>query len=109
MRIARLPDPSVVNPDPVLVTLMSGIEFLPDYCPRCNPLGHHADSRIRLASLNDPTSITWSGGSSVNCDYRCHACRYEWRRSDLWTAEEAGFDYEKRRTARPCPRQPSPR
>ena len=108
MSNARGAPPGSVDPGAVRVTVQRRIEFLPDYCPRCNPLGHYADSRIRLASLTDPTTITWSGGRRVRCDYCCHACGHEWRRSDLWTAEEAGFE-NRRRPARPCPVQPSPR
>jgi hypothetical protein len=77
------------------------IEFLPDYCPRCNPLGHHADSRIRLASLTEPTSITPRGRKRPVCEYRCDGCGHQWRRADLWTAEEAGLDPKQRKVARP--------
>ncbi|GAB1811845.1 hypothetical protein [Mycobacterium sp. MUNTM1] len=94
----------------VTAIIVSGsIEFLPDYCPHCNPFGHHADSRIRLASLTDPTSVTWPGGKRVICDYYCDDCGHEWRRADLWTAKEAGFDPKERRAGRPCWPHPSPR
>jgi hypothetical protein len=34
------------------------LQFLDDYCPRCNPAGHHADSRVRSTSLTEPTMLT---------------------------------------------------
>ncbi|MCV7223641.1 hypothetical protein [Mycolicibacterium elephantis] len=73
------------------------IEFLPDYCPRCNPLGLWADSRVRLASLTEPTSVTWRGGKYVICRYQCDGCGHQWRRADLWTAAEAGFNPKQHR------------
>ena len=68
------------------------IQFLPDYCPRCNPLGHKADSRIRLSTLTEPNAVTWRGGKRVTCEYSCAHCCHTWTRSDLWSAEQAGFD-----------------
>jgi ribosomal protein L44E len=76
----------------VVTNESDNIQFLPDYCPRCNPFGYHADSRVRLASLTEPTSVTWHGGKRVICEYRCVGCGHNWRRADLWTAQEAGFD-----------------
>lgn len=74
------------------------IEFLPDYCPRCNPLGHHADSRIRAATLTEPTSVT-PHGKRLLCEYRCAGCGHHWQRADLWTAKQAGLDPKQRRRA----------
>jgi len=74
------------------------LEYLPDYCPRCNPAGERADRLARLASLTEPTSITWDGGRRLLCRYHC-GCGYEWTRTDLWSAEQAGFDPKQRRTA----------
>ncbi len=68
------------------------IDYLPDYCPHCNPLGDQGDSRVRLASLTEPTSITWPGGRRLVCRYRCDACGHPWTRTDLWDAASAGFD-----------------
>ncbi|KZS74743.1 hypothetical protein A4G26_22940 [Mycobacterium kansasii] len=68
------------------------IDYLPDYCPRCNPLGDQADRRVRLASLTEPTSITWPGGRRLICAYRCVGCGHQWVRRDLWDAASAGFD-----------------
>ncbi|MDC8992418.1 hypothetical protein PR371_00295 [Mycobacterium marinum] len=68
------------------------IEFLPDYCPECNPAGHHAGRPVRLATLAEPTSITWPGGRRLICRYRCDHCGHQWQRSDLWDAQSAGFD-----------------
>jgi hypothetical protein len=68
-----------------------GIEFLPDYCPRCNPAGHYADSGVRLATLTEPTRLTWRGGKRMICHYQCNGCGHAWRRADLWTAGCAGF------------------
>lgn len=65
--------------------------FLDDYCPRCNPAGHYADRRVRLATLTEPTSVTWPGGRFAICKYRCTRCGHRWQRNDLWTAREAGF------------------
>lgn len=67
------------------------LDYLPDYCPRCNPAGECADRPVRLASLTEPTLITWNGGRRLLCRYRC-GCGHEWTRTDLWTAEQAGFD-----------------
>lgn len=72
-------------------------KFLPDYCPRCNPLGHCADSRVRVASLTEPTSVAWHGGRRLVCRYQCDGCGHQWRRSDLWTAAEAGFNRKQNR------------
>lgn len=68
------------------------IDYLPDYCGRCNPAGDQGDSRIRLASLTEPTSITWPGGRRLVCRYRCEGCGHQWTRSDLWSAAHAGLD-----------------
>lgn len=68
------------------------IQFLEDYCPCCNPLGHRADSRARIASLTEPDAITWHGGKRLMCEYYCDRCGHRWKRGDLWTAKEAGFD-----------------
>lgn len=73
------------------MTRSSSIEFLPDYCPRCNPLGHHADSRARLASLTEPIRVSLIARNRVVCEYRCNGCGHEWRRADLWDAQSAGF------------------
>jgi hypothetical protein len=67
------------------------LAFLDDYCPRCNPAGHLADGRTRLATLTEPTRLTWRGGKRVICDYRCGGCGHTWRRADLWTAHCAGL------------------
>lgn len=67
------------------------LDYLPDYCPRCNPAGDQADRPVRLASLSEPTSVTWNGGRRLLCRYRC-GCGHGWTRTDLWTAEQAGFD-----------------
>ncbi|OKH80879.1 hypothetical protein EB75_18900 [Mycobacterium sp. ST-F2] len=67
------------------------LQFLEDYCPRCNPLGHYADSRVRTASLTTPTSITAPGGNRLVCAYDCATCGHGWRRADLWTAQDAGL------------------
>jgi hypothetical protein len=75
------------------------IDFLPDYCPHCNPLGDQADSRVRLAALAEPTSVTWHGGRRLICEYRCDRCGHPWVRADLWTAEHAGLDPKQRRNA----------
>ena len=74
-------------------------QFLDDYCPRCNPLGYQADSRVRSATLTEPTSVTWPGGKYVTCQYQCKGCGHQWRRADLWTAENAGFDPKQRKAA----------
>lgn len=73
-------------------------QFLDDYCPRCNPAGHFADSRVRLATLTEPTSVTWPGGRYALCRYRCRR-GHRWSRADLWTAREAGFDPKHQRRA----------
>ncbi|BBZ64516.1 hypothetical protein MMON_58170 [Mycolicibacterium monacense] len=75
------------------------LDYLPDYCPRCNPAGDRADRPVRLASLTEPTSITWPGGRRLICEYQCNACSHQWVRTDLWSAEQAGFDPKQRRTA----------
>ena len=72
-------------------------QFLDDYCPRCNPLGHHADSRVRLATLTEPEAVSWRGGRRVICAYRCDGCGHPWQRSDLWDAQSAGFDPKQRK------------
>ena len=75
------------------------LQFLDDYCPCCNPLGHHADSRVRLASLTEPTSLLWRGGKNVLCRYQCGKCGHRWQRADLWTAACAGLDPKQKRRA----------
>ncbi|WP_409437225.1 hypothetical protein [Mycobacterium sp. SMC-14] len=67
------------------------LAFLDDYCAACNPLGHYADSAVRLASLTEPEALTWHGGMRVLCRYRCVRCGHRWRRSDLWDARSAGL------------------
>lgn len=73
--------------------------WLPDYCPRCNPAGHNADRCVRLATETEPDAVTWRGGKGVVCEYVCDRCGHQWRRADLWTAECAGFDPNRRRAA----------
>lgn len=73
------------------MSAQTDIEFLPDYCPICNPAGHHADRCTRLAALTEPEAVTWRGGRSLLCEYVCDRCVHQWRRADLWTAAEAGF------------------
>ncbi|BBZ59417.1 MULTISPECIES: hypothetical protein [Mycolicibacterium] len=73
--------------------------WLPDYCPRCNPAGHHADRCVRLATQTEPDAVTWRGGRGLVCDYVCDGCGHQWRRADLWTAECAGFNPKQRRAA----------
>lgn len=73
--------------------------WLPDYCPRCNPAGHHADGCVRSATLTEPDAVTWYGGKRLMCEYRCTGCGHQWRRADLWTAKEAGFDPNQRKAA----------
>ncbi|MGV7633071.1 hypothetical protein LAUMK42_04413 [Mycobacterium persicum] len=75
------------------------LQFLDDYCPRCNPAGDQADSRVRSATLTEPVRLTWPGGKYVTCDYQCHGCGHQWRRADYWTARSAGFDRKQRRRA----------
>ncbi|MFT9527254.1 hypothetical protein ACM0AU_22400 [Mycobacteroides abscessus subsp. abscessus] len=75
------------------------IDYLPDYCPQCNPLGDQADRPVRLAALTEPTSITWPGGRRLLCEYRCGTCRHPWVRTDLWTAEQAGLNPNDRSAA----------
>lgn len=71
----------------------NNFEFLPDYCGRCNPLGHHANGQARLASLTEPDAVTWHPGRRwVVCEYVCDSCGHQWLRGDLWTAYEAGFE-----------------
>jgi hypothetical protein len=72
-------------------TARAKFAFLDDYCPQCNPLGHHADRPARLAALTEPTSVTWSGGKHVVCTYQCASCGHDWQRGDLWTPEQAGL------------------
>lgn len=66
-------------------------QFLDDYCPRCNPAGHFADSRVRLAKLTEPTSVSRGGGTRAVCQYQCGGCGHRWQRADLWTAKNAGL------------------
>lgn len=67
------------------------LQFLEDYCPRCNPLGHNADSHIRAATLTEPTSVTRYGHKGALCEYQCARCGHCWQRADLWTAKQAGL------------------
>lgn len=83
---------------PTRIADRSRLAFLDDYCPRCNPLGHLADSRVRLATLTEACELTAGRGRWAVCKYRCASCGHTWQRSDLWTAREAGFD-PRRRTA----------
>lgn len=73
--------------------------WLPDYCPRCNPAGHHADRCVRSATLTEPDAVNWTGGKRLICEYHCDRCNRDWRRADLWTAECAGLDSRTRGTA----------
>ena len=75
------------------------LRFLDDYCPRCNPAGHHADSRVRRATLTEPTEVTQGGGTWAVCRYECGGCGHQWHRHDLWTAKSAGFESKQRRAA----------
>jgi hypothetical protein len=77
---------------PTIDTALTEIEFLPDYCPACNPAGHHADSCHRRATLTEPDAIHWNGGPRLRCDYDCARCRHQWTRRDLWDARSAGFE-----------------
>ena len=63
--------------------------YLGDDCGHCNPAGDQADSCVRLHTLVEPDAVTWHGGKRVTCEYRCG---HQWVRSDLWSAEQAGFD-----------------
>lgn len=65
--------------------------WLPDYCPRCNPLRHNADRCLRLASETEPDAVTWTGGKKLVCEYNCDRCGHEWQRADLWTADALGL------------------
>ena len=66
--------------------------YLGDYCGQCCPAGHFADRRDRLAALTEPDAVTWHGDRRVTCEYGCDHCGHRWTRSDLWSAEQAGFD-----------------
>lgn len=70
--------------------------WLPDYCPRCNPAGHHADRCVRLATHTEPDAVTWRGGRGVVCEYVCDRCEHSWTRSDLWDAQCAGLKPQRR-------------
>lgn len=78
---------------PITVTRADrDLQFLEDYCLSCNPLGHHEPDRgIRMTTLTVPTSVTWSGGKRLLCEYCCPRCGHDWQRDDLWTAECASF------------------
>ena len=67
------------------------LQFLDDYCPQCNPAGHHADSRVRRATLTEPTEVTRGGGTWALCRYECGRCAHQWLRDDLFTAASAGL------------------
>ncbi|SIJ61876.1 Uncharacterised protein [Mycobacteroides abscessus subsp. bolletii] len=73
--------------------------WMSDFCPMCCPDGHYADSCVRLATLTEPDAITWYGGTRLVLEYVCDGCGHCWRRADLWTAREAGFDPKHRRAA----------
>lgn len=73
--------------------------YLGDYCSKCNPAGDQADSYVRLFTLVEPEAVTWHGGKRLICEYVCDGCGHTWTRSDLWTAEQAGFNPKQRRTA----------
>lgn len=73
--------------------------WMPDYCPRCNPAGHHAEGCLRSATLTEPDAVTWHGGKALICEYRCDGCGHQWQRGDLWTAGNFGLKPTKRRTA----------
>ncbi|WP_373203132.1 hypothetical protein [Mycobacterium marinum] len=62
-----------------------------DYCPRCNPLGHNADSHIRAATLTAPHAVTAGRGRWALCKYRCASCGHTWQRADLWMAKTVGL------------------
>lgn len=70
--------------------------WLPDYCPRCNPAGQHADSCLRAATEVEPDAVTWLGGRVLTCEYVC-GCGHTWTRDDLWTAECFGLKQRPRR------------
>ncbi len=65
--------------------------WLPDWCPQCNPAGHHADRCTRLATETEPDAVTWTGGKQLVCEYNCDRCGHRWQRADLWTAEALGL------------------
>ncbi len=73
--------------------------YLGDYCPHCNPAGDQADSCVRLCTLVEPDAVTWHGDRRVTCEYVCDHCGHRWARTDLWSAEQAGFDPKQRRSA----------
>lgn len=73
--------------------------WMPDYCPKCNPLAHNADRCVRLATQTEPDTVMWRGGKRVVCEYECPRCQHTWTRSDLWTAKSAGFVPNHRRAA----------
>ncbi len=75
----------------VTSTVTDPLHWMPDYCPRCNPLGHHADSCTRERTMAEPEAIEWHGGKGLIVEYRCARCDYQWQRADLWDAREAGF------------------
>ncbi len=65
--------------------------WLPDYCPTCNPAGHHADRCTRQCTQTEPEAVTWRGGKGLVCEYVCDSCGHRWTRRDLWTAENLGL------------------
>lgn len=67
------------------------LQFLDDYCPECNPAGHHADSRVRRATLTEPTEVSRGVGAWAVCRYECGGCGHQWQRDDLFTAASAGL------------------
>lgn len=73
--------------------------WLPDYCPKCNPLGHNAARCVRLATETEPDAVTWRGGKGVVCEYECTRCAHTWTRSDLWDARSAGLGTRNERAA----------
>lgn len=76
------------------------VSYLGDYCGHCNPAGDQADSCVRLSTLMEPDAVTWDGDRRVMCEYVCDHCGYQWTRSDLWSAEQAGFDHKQKRRPR---------
>lgn len=74
---------SAIATDPLL-------DFAADYCPRCNPLAHNADSCLRAATLMEPEAVTWRGGQQVICAYQCAGCAHRWT-TRLWRAEQFGL------------------
>jgi hypothetical protein len=70
--------------------------WMPDYCPRCNPAGAQADSCVRKATMAEPHAVGWAGGKYVTCHYVCDCCGHRWKSRD-WPASAAGFDPKQQR------------